>query len=61
MKWTTIDEINFIRNLGSQSKMKKDKKILVKKYRESFYRRSRWGELDVEKILEAIDRETGED
>ena len=58
--WTTRDEINFLKGLGShcETTIANRKKLLLK-YGKAMENRVRWGAIDVEAIATYLALETG--
>jgi len=45
-RWTTFDEVNFIRSIGSDAMVNCSRSILLEKYLYTITKRVFWGEID---------------
>lgn len=53
--WTTGNEINFIRGLGTWSLAETETPELLARYREAIKRRTDWGRIDPDEIRDELD------
>lgn len=56
-KWTTTDEVNWMKGLGDHRPVQRGAAHLplLKRYRKTLDKRERWGEVDSERVKEVCD------